>query len=86
MLQAGIHPTIAGVIFGFMLPAALVKRIENTLHGWVVCLVMPLFALANAGVYFGNVSTDMLFNSVTLGVALGLFCRQALGVLTFTWC
>src|SRR5262249_11808315 len=55
--RAGVHPTVSGVILGFLIPAggtpgrlSPAARVENVLHPWVAYAVMPLFALANAGV------------------------------------
>ncbi|WP_296147893.1 Na+/H+ antiporter NhaA [uncultured Flavobacterium sp.] len=55
-------------------------RLEHSLHSFVSFIVMPIFALANAGVTF---SSDIIANtasSVTLGVALGLIIGKVIGV------
>jgi NhaA family Na+:H+ antiporter len=62
------------------------QRIEKGLHPWVSFLVLPLFALANAGVtldegVFGSVLTDR----VTLGIILGLVLGKQVGVTFFAW-
>ncbi len=56
-------------------------RFENALHGYVAYLVMPLFALANAGVHLRG-STGAAAN-VTAGVALGLVLGKQAGVMIF---
>jgi NhaA family Na+:H+ antiporter len=59
-------------------------RLEQVLHGPVSLFIMPLFALANAGVAFeglGGVVTDR----VTLGVVLGLLVGKPAGVMLFSW-
>lgn len=65
---------------------APLDRLERTIHPWVSFVVLPLFALANAGVTF---SADMLeqamASSVTLGVAAGLVIGKAAGVTLFSW-
>ncbi|WP_313303434.1 Na+/H+ antiporter NhaA, partial [Diaphorobacter sp.] len=57
--QTGAHPTLAGVVLGLATPvhvlagrenAAPVDRVAASLHPWVTFGIMPLFALANAGV------------------------------------
>lgn len=55
-------------------------RLEHSLHSFVSFIVMPIFALANAGVTF---SSDIIANAasnVTLGVALGLLIGKVIGV------
>lgn len=55
-------------------------RLEHSLHSFVSFIVMPVFALANAGVTF---SSDIIVNAtsnVTLGVALGLLVGKVIGV------
>jgi NhaA family Na+:H+ antiporter len=58
-------------------------RLEQVLHGPVSFLIMPLFALANAGVELTGV-TSVLAERVTLGVILGLVVGKPLGVMLFS--
>lgn len=58
-------------------------RMEHALHGWVAFGIMPVFALANAGVSLGG--GVGLGSSVTIGVILGLFVGKQLGVAGFSW-
>jgi Na+:H+ antiporter, NhaA family len=60
-------------------------RLEYALHPWVTFAIMPLFALANAGVVFsGDLGTAVL-QPVTLGVVLGLVFGKPIGVLLASW-
>ena len=59
---------------------APLQRLEHLLHPWVAFLVMPLFALANAGVRFDTGLLDALSNRVTLGVLLGLVVGKQIGI------
>lgn len=59
-----------------------VERLEMALHPWVAFGIMPLFALANAGVH---VSLDGLANPVTLAVAMGFVLGKPVGVVVFAW-
>jgi NhaA family Na+:H+ antiporter len=58
-------------------------RMEHALHGWVAFFIMPVFALANAGVALGG--GEGLTGRVTLGVILGLFVGKQIGVTLFAW-
>jgi NhaA family Na+:H+ antiporter len=59
-------------------------RLEHRLHGVVAFGIMPLFALANAGVELSGV-TEFLANRVTLGVMLGLLAGKPLGIFGASW-
>lgn len=57
-------------------------RLESALHPWTSYLVLPLFALANAGVSLAGASPgDLVGEPVTLGVLVGLVLGKPLGVL-----
>ncbi len=58
-------------------------RMEHALHGWVAFFIMPIFALANAGVVLGGGAS--LGSSVTLGIIVGLFVGKQIGVTLFAW-
>ncbi len=134
MMQAGVHPTIAGVIVGLLTPVkpwlsvdrfvgiahdtvdefehksrtahdvhemvhALDKlewarreavppvlRLEAALHPWVAYGIMPLFALANAGVTVDSIDlSEPSSLTVLLGVGIGLAIGKPLGVTLVSW-
>lgn len=128
VLKSGIHPTIAGVIVAFAIPArarysrdelieqaeawlqdartqdsraagrslealryglreceAPLTRLEHALHPWVAYGILPLFALANAGVDLSGVTLAALTTPVAGGVFLGLFAGKQLGVFVASW-
>ena len=60
-------------------------RMEHTLHPWVAFAIVPLFALANAGVALGGDLGAAFTDTVTLGVVLGLVVGKAVGVTAFAW-
>jgi NhaA family Na+:H+ antiporter len=62
-----------------------VDGLQHALHRWVAYLIMPLFALANAGVPLGNAEFDELGQRVFFGVSLGLVLGKPIGVLGLTW-
>lgn len=91
--KSGVHPTLAGVLVGLMTPVRAlpgerrspVENLEGQLHGVVAYWIMPLFALANAGVPLSGVAIDgdgaLLFSGVTLGLVLG----KPLGIAGMAW-
>ena len=135
LLQAGVHPTLAGVVLGLLTPVVSrrasvppldvavralsdvrgrfrrdrnnprelleplmqlryaerempppVVRVQMALHPWVAFGVMPLFALANAGVSFEGMDVSGGGSqSVMLGVLLALVIGKPLGVFAGTW-
>lgn len=60
-------------------------RIEHMLVKWVAFFIMPVFALANAGVTLGSGFLSMLLSPVSIGIALGLVVGKQIGVTFFTW-
>ncbi len=61
------------------------QRFESGLTSWVSYLIMPVFALANAGVQITDSFFESLTNSVTLGITAGLFFGKQLGIFLFSW-
>jgi NhaA family Na+:H+ antiporter len=65
---------------------APLQRIEHALLPWTTFVVLPLFALANAGVRFVGVPVvEYLTEPVSLGVIAGLVFGKQLGVTAFSW-
>lgn len=63
-----------------------VQLLEHSMHPLVTFIILPIFALANAGVTFLDINSEVLFSSnVAIGVALGLFVGKVVGVMGFTW-
>ncbi len=66
-------------------------RVEHTLNPWVNFLIMPVFALANAGVeitdasYFNIFAYDPALGSVSMGIFLGLLLGKPIGITLFSW-
>jgi NhaA family Na+:H+ antiporter len=87
MYESGVHPTIAGVILGLLTPARpfggrqVIEGLEHRLHPWTSFLIVPLFALANAGIVIDRDTVSRAFDSpVTIGVAVGLVLGKTLGI------
>jgi NhaA family Na+:H+ antiporter len=62
------------------------QRLEHAMHPFVTFIVLPVFALANAGVSFKDVNMEQLFEgNVLLGVTLGLLIGKVVGIVGFSW-
>ena len=92
VLESGVHPTIAGVALGLMTPARPVRgrpvleQLEHRLHPFTSFLVLPLFALANAGVALGGSALSGDGEArVALAVAVALVVGKFLGIGAATW-
>jgi Na+:H+ antiporter, NhaA family len=91
MAQTGVSPTLAGVITALAIPmrrsdgrSPLVTA-EHALKPYVQLGVMPVFAVASAGVVLAGVDASALFHTVALGIAAGLVIGKPLGIVTLTW-
>jgi NhaA family Na+:H+ antiporter len=120
--ESGVHATIAGVIFGLLMPATPMQTqldaaevaevlegrpnlraddarataravsgsvsacdlLIETFHPWTSYVIVPLFALANAGIALSRDSFSEP-SAVLLGVAIGLVVGKFFGVITFSW-
>ncbi|AHF78392.1 Sodium-hydrogen antiporter [Sodalis praecaptivus] len=91
ILLSGIHATLAGVIVGGLIPLTLpatgtspARALEHRLQPWVVYLILPLFAFANAGISLRGVAPGHLVSLLPLGIAAGLVVGKPLGIVLFT--
>jgi Na+:H+ antiporter, NhaA family len=89
--QSGVHATLAGVALGLLIPAstehdrAALDRIEHRLHPWTSFLVVPVFALANAGIALGpEALSDAAASPITWGVVTGLVVGKIVGIVGVT--
>jgi NhaA family Na+:H+ antiporter len=92
MYRSGVHATLAGVMLAFAIPfrssqgdASPSAKLEHALHKPVSLLVLPLFALANAGI---PLSADWLLGLASTnatGIAAGLVFGKPIGVFLFSW-
>jgi NhaA family Na+:H+ antiporter len=89
---SGIHSTISGVLFAMTIPHrnhekdfSLLLKLEHLLSPYVAFGIMPLFALANAGVSLKGFSLSTLMYPVPLGIMCGLFFGKQIGVFLFSF-
>jgi NhaA family Na+:H+ antiporter len=64
---------------------APLRRFEHALHPWVSFLIMPLFALANAGITFDASLFSSITHPVGLGTIIGLVFGKQIGITAFSW-
>lgn len=95
--ESGVHATLVGVALGLLAPArpfrgdvpgdpTVVERLEHALHPWSSFVVLPLFALANAGVPLSTSAVERAVSSpIAWGVIVGLVVGKPVGILAFTW-
>jgi len=97
--HSGIHATMSGVVMAFIVPMEPAKKgteglaaiLERTLTPWVNFLIMPIFALANAGVQITNPSYFNVFQyspeigGVGMGIFLGLVLGKPIGITLASW-
>ncbi len=60
-------------------------RMEHALHPWVAFFIVPLFALANAGVSIGGDLGAIVTEPIVLGVVIGLVAGKQVGILLAAW-
>lgn len=77
----GLHPSLVAVALGLLIPARFGMRLESALHPWSAFVVVPVFALANAGVPLGG-EVD---GRIGAGIFLGLVVGKPLGIGLATW-
>jgi len=90
--ESGIHATISGVLLAATIPHkksekdySLLLKLEHALSPYVAFGIMPLFALANAGVVLEGVSFNTLILPIPLGILCGLFIGKQIGVFLFSY-
>mgnify|MGYP003301369159 CR=1 FL=1 len=62
----------------------MLLKLEHSLSPYVAFGIMPLFALANAGVVLEGMSFNTMLSPVPLGILLGLFVGKQVGVFLFS--
>jgi NhaA family Na+:H+ antiporter len=86
ILNDALRSRVQALGTGFNLVQAPAQILENKLHLSTSYLVIPIFALANAGVPidFANIG-DVLTHPVAMGIGLGLVFGKLIGIAGFTW-
>jgi NhaA family Na+:H+ antiporter len=92
-LKSGVHATVAGVVLAMFIPlkgkneaeASPLKSLEHDLHSFVAFIILPIFAFANSGIDLRGMGMAQVFDSVPVGVALGLFLGKQAGIFAVCW-
>jgi len=91
-LLSGVHATIAAVLAAFMIPAdekikkdltreiPPLQRLEHLLHPFSTFIVLPVFALANAGVSLALNIESLFSTNIMAGVMFGLLLGKTAGI------
>lgn len=90
--ESGVHATIAGVVLGLLTPARPYRRrhimetLEHRLLPWSSFVVVPIFALANAGVEITGPTLEEAFSeTIAWGIVLGLVVGKTVGIFVATY-
>lgn len=86
ILFSGIHATLAGVIMAMFIPfksankKSLMTSLEHSIHPWVTFLILPIFALSNAGVKIDSSLLSGNYSPMAMGIFFGLVIGKPLGI------
>jgi Na+:H+ antiporter, NhaA family len=88
MMRSGVHPTISGVLLAFAIPftsraedeRSPSHRLDEALHRPVAFVILPLFALANAGIVIGADWLAERSQANSVGILLGLVVGKPIGI------
>jgi NhaA family Na+:H+ antiporter len=91
MLHSGVHATLAGILLAFAIPfgkgekTSLSYILQDWLHKPVSIIILPLFALANTAIVFGNNWDTGLAAPGSIGIFAGLIIGKPAGVILFSF-
>ena len=93
MFEAGIHPTLAGVLVGLLTPARVMhgeyspraERYADKLKPFSALLALPIFALFATGVHFESISPLLLLSPLVIALIVALVVGKPLGIIVTAW-
>lgn len=93
VLKSGVHATLAGIVIAFALPTNKIEDEEEspadmvlrTLHPWIIFLILPAFAFANAGISLSGLSLQDVMGPIPMGISMGLFLGKQIGIMLAAW-
>ncbi|MFN9113354.1 MAG: Na+/H+ antiporter NhaA, partial [Bacteroidota bacterium] len=83
--NSGIHATVAGVLFAFIIPKNKLIIWENKLHHSVNFIIIPLFVLVNTAIIIPSTFIQDISSSLSIGIIFGLLIGKPLGIFVFCW-
>ncbi len=91
--EAGIHPTLSGVVFGLLVPARKIhgepssraRRWNHRLQPWSALVALPLFAFCATAISLKGFTSRTLISPVVVGICLALIIGKPLGVMLASW-
>ena len=94
MFEAGVHPTLAGVLVGLLTPAherfgekmPRAERYADKLQPFSALLALPIFALFATGVHFESLTLALFVSPVVVAVMVALVVGKPLGIMTTACC
>lgn len=89
MFEAGVHPTLAGVLVGLLTPAherfgektPRAERYADKLQPFSALLALPIFALFATGVHFESLTLALFISPVVVAVMVALVVGKPLGII-----
>ena len=93
MFEAGVHPTLAGVLGGLLTPSREMhsekspraQRYASKLQPFSSLLALPIFALFATGVHFAELSPALMLSPVVIGIIVALVIGKPLGIMITAW-
>lgn len=93
MFEAGVHPTLAGVLVGLLTPSREMygetspraERYHDKLLPFSSLLALPVFALFATGVHFESLTPLLMVSPVVIGIVVALVVGKPVGILTTAW-
>ncbi|KFI49821.1 Na+/H+ antiporter NhaA [Bifidobacterium biavatii] len=93
MFEAGVHPTLAGVLVGLLTPSREMfgedtpraERYAGKLQPFSALLALPVFALFATGVHFESLSPMLLLSPLVIALIVALVVGKPLGILATAW-
>jgi len=80
VFNSGLHATIGGVVFAFLVPTAVIPSLEIKMHNLVNFGILPVFAFANTAIVLNEGLLGDIFGTLSLGIMVGLVFGKPIGI------